>query len=133
MDLVSAILEKGDPAARKRLPAPCPEWPELDGKVFVTEISDEDFIAYIDNLPDAPTNDRLRVTRFLTFALVDADGKRIFGTDIIHMAKLAKLPMRVIRRWDALAQSLNHFGDAAKDAEKKSEPGASGISSASAA
>lgn len=133
MDLKNELIAKGDPAVRKRVPAPCPEWPELDGKCFITELGDDEFIQYIDNLPDKDQGDRLRVARFLAFVLVDADGKRIFDIDVIEMVKLSKLPMRVIRRWEAIAKELNYFGDGAKELEKNSVAAVSATSSANAA
>lgn len=129
----SELFMKGDPAARKSVPAPCPEWPELDGKVWITELGDDEFLNYIDNLPDDDKGDKLRVARFLVFVLVYEDGKRIFDTDVIEMVKLSKLPVRVIRRWDAIAKELNHFGGTAKALEKNSDAADTTTSSPNAA
>ena len=133
MDLKSEIFLQADPAARKRLPCPAPERPAIDGKVFAVEMTEREFMAYIDDMPDDRTGDKWRRARFLAFVLVDENGKRIFGTDVADYVKLANLPMSLITRWDKIAQALTPFGDEAKEQEKNSDAAASTTSSPSAA
>lgn len=104
-------------------PCPCPEFPSLDGKVFAKRVSATTWVAFVRDIP-TPGVDPYAMTRFLLFALCDADGKPIFERDAMAMAALAELPAVVIRRWKEIAEALNPFGGD-DDEAKKSEPAAS--------
>lgn len=121
-DLIHAAADaaKATPVVK---PCPCPELPELDGKVFACRVTAKTWTEFAQDIPAG--RDPYAAVRFLLYALCDEQGKRVFENNALHLAKLSQLPAIVIRRWKEIAEELNYAGAIAEDAEKKSDAEAS--------
>ncbi len=120
MESIAELIAKQAKRAPTIMPCPCPELPELDGKVFAREIGTDVYTSFVADIPTG--KDAYVVVRPLLYSLCDESGKRIFENDAMAMAYLLKLPSKVILRWREVSDSLNYEGKAAEELEKKSEP-----------
>lgn len=102
------------------VPCPCPEVPAMDGKIFARAIDGNVYADYAKSIP-RNSRDAYWIVRPMLWALCDEKGARIFENDAMDMARLMKLPVKVLLRWKAIIDRLNY--DTQEDEEeKKSEP-----------
>ncbi len=117
-----------NPNRKKRiLPCPCPELPDLDGRVFARGIPTHLYTSFVADIPTG--RDPYVVVRPLLYSLCDKDGNRIFDNNATHLAWLNDLDCSITLRWRKVADSLNHDGAATEDLEKKSDPAEDSIAS----
>lgn len=130
MDLRNEVLAIQD---MKVEPFPTPEWPSLDGKIFIRTISSHE-AGMIDKLTcSSKTGDLEHMERVVPVScamyLSDAEGNRIFTDGDAQL--LGQKSPRVLTRAFRAGRALNGLSkEGAEELEKNSEPittGDSGI------
>lgn len=97
----------------KPIPVPTPEWPALDGKLFVRALSAAERDAYEASLSDG----RLENWRakLVVFAACDAEGRRIFEDGDVE--RVGRCPATLVARLFEAANRLSRT-DALEDSVK---------------
>jgi len=111
MDLRESILSADD---LRTEPVPTPEWPEVDGQLYVRTLPATEFVNFFTLYDDE--SDAIKRCRFVITCLVDAEGKSVFSQDDAE-ALSRKGP--AVNRLAVAAQRLNKIstGETLKNSE----------------
>lgn len=117
IDLRHAILGTED---LPRVPVATPEWPAVDGHLYVRMLSAAERVAFGLSLGDDPPKLENHWARFAVLCLCDEQGQRVFAD--ADAEALGKKSAAVLLRIKEAAETLNLTGrEAAEDVRKNSE------------
>ncbi len=118
LDLRQAIRDSDD---HKIVPVPTPEWPKVDGKVFVTSMNANEYIKYseaIDTKGEAIVSD---LVRLVVRAVCNSKGKPIFAAEDAKWLAAEKNGAVIMRLAMAAQKASGMSAAAIEGAEKNLE------------